>query len=73
MKAAAASYRQAFATSSDPLFKVIGKVGGVLGGVGSATAGRVRDWWQTTPRAYDADAPDESRENEPPTETGQES
>ncbi len=49
VKAAAASYRQAFATSSDPLFKVIGKAGGVLGGVGGAAAGRVRNWWQTWP------------------------
>lgn len=49
VKAAAAAYRKSFATSSDPLFKIIGKAGGVLGGVGSATAGRVRTWWQTTP------------------------
>ena len=64
VRAAAASYRQAFATSSDPLFKVIGKVGGVVGGLGGATAGRVRDWWQTTPRARDADAPDQPSEDE---------
>ncbi|HKO32366.1 MAG TPA: M48 family metallopeptidase, partial [Candidatus Limnocylindria bacterium] len=46
VKAAAASYANAFRTSSDPLFRVVGGVGTVVGGVGSAAAGRVRDWWQ---------------------------
>ena len=59
VKAAAASYRQSFSTSSDPLFKVIGKASGVLGGVGSATAGRVRTWWQTAPRSSGPDEPDQ--------------
>lgn len=45
VKAAAASYKDAFQTSADPLFKVIGKVGGVVGGVGGFAAGRMRDWW----------------------------
>ncbi len=46
VKAAAASYQEAFKTSSDPLLKVLGRVGGVVGGVGGAAAGRLRDWWQ---------------------------
>ncbi len=46
VKAAAASYANAFRTSSDPLFRVVGTVGTVVGGVGNAAAGRVRDWWQ---------------------------
>jgi Zn-dependent protease with chaperone function len=47
VKAAAASYGEAFKTSSDPLIKVVGKLGGVVGGVGGFAANRVRDWWQT--------------------------
>lgn len=47
VRAAAESYKRAFATSSDPLVKVVGKLGGVVGGVGAAAAGRVRDWWQS--------------------------
>lgn len=46
VKAAAASYANTFRTSGDPLFKVVGTVGTVVGGVGNAAAGRVRDWWQ---------------------------
>lgn len=46
VKAAAASYANAFRTSSDPLFRVVGRVGTVVGGVGNVAAGRVRDWWQ---------------------------
>jgi Zn-dependent protease with chaperone function len=46
VKAAASSYREAFQTSSDPLFKVVNRIGGVVGGVGGAAAGRMRDWWQ---------------------------
>lgn len=46
VKAAAASYANAFRHSSDPLFKVVGQVGTVVGGVGNVAAGRVRDWWQ---------------------------
>ncbi len=58
VKAAAASYRETFTTSSDPLFKVVGKMGVVLGGVGSvvggvggAAASKVRDWWKQGPTA----------------------
>jgi Zn-dependent protease with chaperone function len=47
VKSAANSYKQSFTTSSDPLFKVIGKIGSLAGGVGGAAAGRVRDWWQS--------------------------
>jgi len=47
VKAAAASYQQSFTTSSDPLFKVVNRIGGVMGGVGGAAASRVRDWWQS--------------------------
>ncbi|WP_228266004.1 M48 family metallopeptidase [Microlunatus elymi] len=58
VKAAAASYQESFKTSSDPLFKVVGKVGGVMGGVGGLAANRVRDWWQAgrnePPSAEDA-------------------
>jgi hypothetical protein len=46
LKAVSASYANAFRTSSDPLFRVVGTVGTVVGGVGNAAAGRVRDWWQ---------------------------
>jgi Zn-dependent protease with chaperone function len=46
VKAAASSYREAFQTSSDPLFKVVNRIGVVVGGVGGAAAGRMRDWWQ---------------------------
>jgi hypothetical protein len=46
VKAAASSYANAFRTSSDPLFRVVGRVGTVVGGVGNVAAGRVRDWWQ---------------------------
>lgn len=46
VKAAAASYGESFRTSSDPLIKVIGRVSGVMGGVGGMAANRVRDWWQ---------------------------
>lgn len=47
VKAAAASYKDSFSTSADPLYKVVGKVGGAVGGVGGFAAGRVRDWWQS--------------------------
>jgi Zn-dependent protease with chaperone function len=46
VKAAAASYRQTFQTSADPLFKIVGRVSSVAGGVGGFAAGRMRDWWQ---------------------------
>ncbi len=49
VKAAANAYKQTFTTSADPLFKVIGKVGSVAGGLGGMAAGRVRDWWQQGP------------------------
>ena len=49
VKAAASSYAEAFRTSSDPLFKVVGRVGTVVGGVGGVAANRVRDWWQQGP------------------------
>lgn len=47
VKAAANSYKQGFSTSSDPLFKVVGKVSSLVGGVGGLAAGRMRDWWQS--------------------------
>jgi Zn-dependent protease with chaperone function len=47
VKAAAASYREDFKSSSDPLIKVVNKLGGVVGGAGGFAANRVRDWWQT--------------------------
>lgn len=47
VKAAAASYKEAFQTSADPLFKVVGRVGTVVGGVGGMAATRVRDWWKS--------------------------
>ncbi|QGN34216.1 M48 family metallopeptidase [Microlunatus sp. Gsoil 973] len=47
VKAAAASYTESFGSSSDPLIKVIGRVSGVMGGVGGAAANRMRDWWQS--------------------------
>lgn len=46
VKAAAASYKEAFQTSSDPLFKVVSKLGAAAGGVGGFAANRMRDWWQ---------------------------
>lgn len=46
VKAAAESYMNSFQTSSDPLFKIVNRVGGVMGGVGGAAAGRMRDWWK---------------------------
>lgn len=49
VKSAAASYTDTFKTSSDPLFKVLGKVGGAVGGVGGMAANRLRDWWQSGP------------------------
>jgi Zn-dependent protease with chaperone function len=48
VKSAANSYKRAFTTSSDPLFKVVGKIGSVAGGIGGAAANRVRDWWQSS-------------------------
>jgi hypothetical protein len=58
VKAAAASYTESFKASSDPLIKVIGRVSGVMGGVGGAAANRVRDWWQSG-RSADSDKPDD--------------
>ena len=55
VKAAASSYKQSFQTSADPLFKVVGKLSSVAGGVGGFAAGRMRDWWQH------GHPPDESR------------
>ncbi|WP_152360860.1 M48 family metallopeptidase [Microlunatus speluncae] len=51
VKAAAASYRQDFQTSADPLFKVMNKAGSVIGGVSGSAANRVRDWWKSGPGA----------------------
>lgn len=59
VKAAAAAYQESFTSSTDPLFKVVSKVGGVMGGVGGAAANRVRDWWQsgrTDPPNHDTDS-----------------
>jgi len=50
VRAAAASYRESFQTSADPLFKVVNRVSGVVGGVGGVAAGLVRDWWRQPPR-----------------------
>ena len=55
VKAAAASYQEAFTTSSDPLFKVVGRVGGVMSGAGGAAANRFRDWWQAGHTSKDDD------------------
>jgi Zn-dependent protease with chaperone function len=49
VKAAAASYQEIFTTSSDPLFKVLGKFSGAVGGAGGAAASRLRDWWKQRP------------------------
>ena len=49
VKSAANSYKENFTTSADPLFKLVGKVGSVAGGVGGAAANRMRDWWQGPP------------------------
>jgi Zn-dependent protease with chaperone function len=57
VKAAAASYAETFKTSSDPLIKVIGKVGGTMGGVGGAAATRIRDWWQASRPPENPDKP----------------
>ena len=46
VKAAAASYRESFQTSADPLFKVVGRLSSVAGGVGGFAANRMRGWWQ---------------------------
>jgi Zn-dependent protease with chaperone function len=46
VKAAAASYRESFQTSADPLFKVVGKLSSVAGGVGGFAANAMRGWWQ---------------------------
>ncbi|MFT4165492.1 MAG: M48 family metallopeptidase [Microlunatus sp.] len=54
VKAAATSYANTFRTSSDPLFRVVGKMSTVVGGVGNLAAGRVRDWWQ---QGRDHDSP----------------
>ncbi len=54
VKAAANAYKQAFTTSADPLFKVIGKVGSVAGGIGGAAAGRMRGWWQQGADRHDS-------------------
>lgn len=49
VKAAAHSYQESFTTSADPLFKVVGRLGSLAGGIGGVAAGRVRDWWQQGP------------------------
>lgn len=67
VKAAAASYANTFRTSGDPLFRVVGTVGTVVGGVGTAAAGRVRDWWQTgrDERSDDQPGRDQRRDDRP--------
>lgn len=64
VKAAAASYTESFKTSSDPLFKVVGRVSGVMGGVGGAAANRVRDWWQSGHGPEDSQDPDKPTEDD---------
>jgi Zn-dependent protease with chaperone function len=54
VKAAAASYRKDFTTSADPLYKFVGRVGSAAETVGTAAAGRVRDWWQQGPGHRDS-------------------
>lgn len=49
VRAAASSYRDSFQTSADPLFKVVNKIGGLVGGVGGVAAGLMRDWWPKPP------------------------
>jgi Zn-dependent protease with chaperone function len=50
VRAAASSYQKAFASSSDPLVSLVGKLGAAVGTVGGFAAHRVRDWWQTQGR-----------------------
>ena len=50
VRAAAASYRKAFTSSSDPLVSVVGKIGAAVGTVGGFAANRVKDWWQSQGR-----------------------
>ncbi|GIJ48947.1 peptidase M48 [Virgisporangium aliadipatigenens] len=53
VKAAAASYRETFANSQDPLINMVRRVGDGAGGVGEwvgAGASRVRDWAKGGPR-----------------------
>jgi Zn-dependent protease with chaperone function len=54
VKQAAESYRESFARSEDPLFKLLRKVGAGADGVGEwvgAGAGRVRDWMAAAGRS----------------------
>jgi Zn-dependent protease with chaperone function len=51
VRSAANAYKQTFTTSGDPLYKLIGRIGSVAGGMGGAAAGRLRDWWQSGPRS----------------------
>ena len=53
VKAAAASYQEMFKTSSDPLFKVVGKFGSAVSGAGGLAANRLRDWWKQRPEDND--------------------
>jgi Zn-dependent protease with chaperone function len=66
VKAAAASYQQTFSSSADPLIKIIGRAGGVIGGVGGAAATRVRDWWQQSPNSSPGGRPPGSGPDDPP-------
>ncbi|MPZ26414.1 MAG: M48 family metalloprotease [Micromonosporaceae bacterium] len=53
VKEAAESYRESFARSEDPLFKLLRRVGGGAGDLGGwvgSGAGRVRDWMATAGR-----------------------
>lgn len=54
VKQAAESYRESFARSEDPLFKLLRRIGGGAGDVGSwvgSGAGRVRDWMSAAGRS----------------------
>ena len=50
VRAAAASYRKSFRSSSDPLVSLVGTIGSAVGTVGGFAAGRVKDWWQSSGR-----------------------
>ncbi len=52
-KAAAASYKQDFTSSGDPLIRLVGRIGSAAGTVGGSAANLVRDWWRHGSRSDD--------------------
>jgi Zn-dependent protease with chaperone function len=74
VKEAAESYRQTFARSEDPLFKLLRRVGGGAADVGSwvgSGAGKVRDWMAAAGRsARDAASGGDSGGNGGPNQPG---